>query len=247
MLQLARSTPFGMVLGLLSHAACSAPDWPVVAESTSGGGVETPASGAGDGSGPASDPSRTPPPSAAGGVGQEGNAPISGGVSNLGGEADAGSARPVGVDAGGVPSDASIEPPSPPGDTAEPDDTPEPEPEPEPPCVGVPLAGSCWYLGDAGLACDDVCASHGGFAPDAAGIVGTPAQGGSVEGCTAVLEALDALATPVSEGFRDDGLGLGCHLFANAAAAPAAWWLSAPDLSPAAAGISVRIACSCVR
>lgn len=166
--------------------------------------------------------------------------PISGGVSDLGGEADAGGARATTpVDAGAAPADASIEPPPTLGPPA--------EPEPEPPCDGVRSGGACWYLGGAGLACAEVCAGHGGFAPEGAGIVGTPAQGGSLEGCTAVLEALEALASPVTPGFRDDGLGLGCHVGANAAAGPAAWWLSAPDLSPAAAGITIRIACSCVR
>lgn len=241
---LACSASLGMMLALLSGAACSAPDWPAVPETSSGGaagGLEAPASGANGSTEGPSDPAPALAPGVSGRAGREGAVPISGGVSPRGGEADAGGARPaMPVDAGAAPADASIEPP----DTPSVPDTPA---QPEPPCDGVRSGGACWYLGGAGLACDEVCASHGGFAPEGAGIVGTPAQGGSAEGCTAVLEALDALATPVSEGFRDDGLGLGCHLFANAAAAPAAWWLSAPDLSPAAAGISVRIACSCVR
>jgi hypothetical protein len=238
MVQLVRSTPLGVMLALLSGAACSAPDWPSVAGSSSGGAsdsAEAPASNAGTVTGPAPDPPRTPPS-----VGQEGVGPISGGVSNLGGEADAGSVRPTTpLDAGLVPADASIVPPS----------TPEgpPEPEPEPACAGVRVGGVCWYLGAAELACDDVCASHGGFAPEGAAIVGTPAQGGSIEGCTAVLGALDALPAPVTTGFRNDGLGLGCHLFTNGSAVTTAWWLDAPDLSPAAAGDAVRIACSCVR
>jgi hypothetical protein len=166
--------------------------------------------------------------------------PVAGGLINLG-EADAGSAGPTtSVDGGAVAADASIEPPGAPSPA---------EPVPEPACAGVGLGGACWYLGDAELACNDVCASHGGFAPEAATIVGTPAQGGSVEGCTAVLEALGALPAPVTvtAGFRDDGLGFGCHVFTNAPAATAAWWLSAPDLSPTASGIAIRIACGCVR
>ena len=238
MLQLARSTPLGVMLALLTAAACNAPDWPAVADSSSGGAsdsLETPAPNAGSGGGSLSNPPRTPPPGVSGSVGQEGAVPISGGVSNPG-EADAGGARPTTpVDAGAASADASIEPTTP------------DEPAPEPACAGVRLGGACWYLGDAELACDAVCASHGGFAPETASIVGTPAQGGSIEGCTAVLEALDALPAPVTLGFRDDGLGLGCHIFTNATAATAAWWLSAPDLSPTASGIAVRIACSCVR
>jgi len=242
MLQLARSTPLGVMLALLTAAACDAPDWPAVADSSSGGAsdrLETPAPSAGSGSGSLSDPPRTPPPGVSGSVGQEGAVPISGGVSNLGGEADAGSARPTTpVDAGAAPADASIEPSTP--------DEPA-EPAPEPACAGARLGGACWYLGDAELACDDVCASHGGFALETASVVGTTAQGGSIEGCTAVLEALGALPAPVNPGFREDGLGFGCHIFTNGTAATAAWWLSAPDLSPTASGIAVRIACSCVR
>ena len=242
MLQPARSTPLGVMLALLSQAACSVPEWPAVAGSSSGGApgsVETPASSASSGGDPGSDLPRTPPPGVPGSEGREGAVPVAGGVLDRGGEADAGSARPtLPADAGAVPADASVEPPTVP--------TPA-EPEPEPACAGARLGGACWYLGDAGLACDDVCASRGGFAPEAAGMVGTPAQGGSVEGCTAVLEALGALSAPVTAGFRDDGLGLGCHVFTNASAATAAWWLSAPDLSPAASGIAIRIACSCVR
>lgn len=116
-----------------------------------------------------------------------------------------------------------------------------------PACGGALLGGSCWYLGELGQTCDDVCVDSGGFAPAALAAAGTPAQGGSLEGCTAVLQALGALPGVVTEGFREDGLGFGCHLFVDPSGAATAWWLTAPDLSPAAANPSVRVACGCAR
>jgi hypothetical protein len=109
------------------------------------------------------------------------------------------------------------------------------------------LQSACWYLGDVGQACADVCATHAGFSPASAGLIGTPAQGGSIEGCTAVLQALGALPGLVSEGFREDGLGLGCHLFVEAAGTEVAWWLTSPDLSPQAFSAQSRQVCACVR
>ncbi len=122
-----------------------------------------------------------------------------------------------------------------------------PLPEPVPACGGALLQGSCWYLGDVGEACVDVCATRGGFAQASAALIGTPAQGGSVEGCTAVLQALGALPGVVTEGFREDGLGLGCHLYLELTGAEVAWWLTSPDLSPQAFSTQSRQACGCVR
>jgi hypothetical protein len=118
-------------------------------------------------------------------------------------------------------------------------------PEPEPVCGGALLQGACWYMGDLGQSCDDVCATHGGFSTAALALIGTPAQGGSLEGCTAVLQALGTFSGAVSEGFREDGLGLGCHLYLEAAGTEAAWWLTAPDLSPQAFSAQTRQACGC--
>jgi hypothetical protein len=120
-------------------------------------------------------------------------------------------------------------------------------PEPEPACGGTVVQGSCWYLGDVGQACADVCATHAGFSLASAALVGTPAQGGSIEGCTAVLQALAALPGLVNEGFREDGLGLGCHLFVEATGTEVAWWLTSPDLSPQAFSAQSRQVCACVR
>jgi hypothetical protein len=112
-------------------------------------------------------------------------------------------------------------------------------------CGGALLQGACWYLGDVGQSCDDVCATHGGFSAGALAVIGTPGQGGSLEGCTAVLQALGAFSGAVTEGYREDGLGLGCHLYVEAAGTEVAWWLTAPELSPQAFSAQSRAACGC--
>jgi hypothetical protein len=122
-------------------------------------------------------------------------------------------------------------------------------PTPPPACVGQPLGGICWYLAGDQEACADFCAAHGGFSEASLATIGTPAQGGSLEGCASVLQALEiAEGAAVVSGFREDGLGFGCHVLTDAAGAPtSAWWLTAPDFSPAAFGVQVRLACGCAR
>jgi hypothetical protein len=87
------------------------------------------------------------------------------------------------------------------------------------------------------------CADRGG--PDAAAIaiIGSESQGGSREGCRTVLLALglDEDET-VARGSRNDGAGVGCHLFG---VAQDAWWLSSPDHSASASLPQARIACGC--
>lgn len=121
-------------------------------------------------------------------------------------------------------------------------------PSPAPECDGQALQGVCWYLGDDSQTCDGVCATHGGFSDATSALLGTPEQGGSLESCVAVLQVLDTGVSTVREGFRGDGLGLGCHVFINAAGAVTdAWWLTAPALASAASGIRVSRACGCAR
>jgi hypothetical protein len=122
------------------------------------------------------------------------------------------------------------------------------EPVPvEPECGGALLGGACWYLGVAGEACNDVCGARGGLEPASTAWVGTPAQGGSIESCAAVLAALGQLPGAVTEGFREDELGFGCHVFLDVTGAASAWWLTAPAFSPAVSDPSARLACGCVR
>lgn len=108
-------------------------------------------------------------------------------------------------------------------------------------CVGAAYDGSCWYLGASGSGCDDVCAAHGQMASTMASSVGTAAQGGSLQKCSTLLRLLGVSANP-SEGTRNDGLGLGCHVYQNVA-----WWLTSPTFSPTASMGSTRRVCGCTQ
>jgi hypothetical protein len=201
-------------------------------------------------------PLELPPlePAPAGGSGGEGNTAVAGGVSppsSKGGRSsgqpaalnpDAGLpiAQPDGPDAGAAPQEPPAPEPSEPEPPAAPD-----VPAPEPECAGALVEGGCWYLGAVGQSCDAVCATRGGFSLASLGIVGTPAQGGSIEGCDAVLQVFGAPPGVINEGFREDGLGFGCHAFINADGTATAWWLTAPDAAPDVADPNVRIACGC--
>jgi hypothetical protein len=132
-------------------------------------------------------------------------------------------------------------------DAGTPDAGSEPPPPPppvEPECGGALFDGICWYLGELDEACDSVCAAHGGFEPSSTAWIGTPTQGGSLETCATILELLGEAAS-VTEGFREDELGFGCHLFLDEAGTASAWWLTAPAFSPAVSNPSARLACGC--
>jgi hypothetical protein len=263
------------IAALLAGASCSAPDSsglfgpapspPITSEAPAS---ETPAAAApgddedDDGVDPSmvtTEPAAQPP-----GVSNEEGPPVSGGVtppeSTSSGE---GSGSPValpadaGVPLGGPAPDAGAPPSEPvePPESPEPPDSQPPEPQPEPnepepeanECDGAFAAGSCWYLGARAQACDDVCATRGGFDPSSVGVVGTPDQGGSIEGCDTVIQALGGPAGVVNEGFREDGLGFGCHVFIDAEGAASAWWLTSPELSPSVADPNVQPLCGCAR
>ena len=126
------------------------------------------------------------------------------------------------------------------------EEPPPPPPPGEPDCAGTLQGGFCWYLGEPAQACNTVCAPHGGFEPASAASVGTPAQGGALEACAAVLEALGEPPGSVLEGVREDTLGFGCHIFVAADGTTSAWWLTSPELSPSVSSPSARLACACV-
>jgi hypothetical protein len=148
-----------------------------------------------------------------------------------------------------IPSPPTVmtEPPNAPRapDAGSPQPSPPDPPPIEPECGGALLDGICWYLGELDQACDSVCASHGGFDPSSTAWTGTPEQGGSIEACAALLEALGEPPASVTEGFREDELGFGCHLFVDEAGATSAWWLTAPAFSPAVSNPSARLVCGC--
>jgi len=94
-----------------------------------------------------------------------------------------------------------------------------------------PLKARRWYLGPLDQSCNQVCAIQGGFHSAATAVVGTPAQGGNIEDCTALLTALLGNDDDVVvEGTQGAGNGIGCHLFE--AQAGRRWWLTTPDSSP---------------
>lgn len=106
-------------------------------------------------------------------------------------------------------------------------------------CSGVSYSGICWYLGAKGSSCTQVCANHGQPATNAASIVGTAAQGGSLTQCKTLFVLLGNTLAPV-QGTRSDGLGLGCHLYGTVT-----WWLTSPNFDVASSQpISQRV-CGC--
>lgn len=231
-------------IACVAAAACSPPDWPDVPASSNGGSESSlgasPSGGTNGDAFPAM--MATPGPGPVSGVGQEGSGPINGiapgneGLRDAGGSGESLANEP---DAGGEPIEAAP-------DAS--DGTPPPaEPEPEPVCDGTLLQDVCWYLGDVGEACDDTCETHGGFSPASVAVLGTPSQGGSAEGCAAVLAALVGFSDPLRQGYRDDDRGLGCHVYEEDEDPSIAWWLTSPALSPDAALDDVRVVCGCSR
>jgi len=113
-----------------------------------------------------------------------------------------------------------------------------------PACGGTLRDGICWYLGPVDQTCSQVCANRGGFNSAATSIVGTPAQGGSLDDCSALLQLLLGNADDaVVEGTQVAGNGVGCHLFD--AQAGQRWWLTAPDFSPDDDLPGARVVCGC--
>jgi hypothetical protein len=106
-------------------------------------------------------------------------------------------------------------------------------------CAGAAYQSVCWYLGALEESCDVVCSSHGGVDADGAALVGTAAQGGSVEDCRAILGLLGVELT-VKSGARTDGRGVGCHIWSGEA-----WWLRSPDFSSTASSDKAQVACGC--
>jgi hypothetical protein len=113
-------------------------------------------------------------------------------------------------------------------------------------CAGLRFGDGCWYLGNVGQSCERVCAPHDGFSAAALPTVGTASQGGSSAACARVLDAL-GVTLSVTTGVRNDGAGLGCHLFIGSDGELGAWWLAAPDFAVDAASVRSRLACGCAR
>jgi hypothetical protein len=106
------------------------------------------------------------------------------------------------------------------------------------------IGGVCWYLSAAGASCDQTCETREGFDPAATAVVGTTTQGGSPVQCGELLTALGAIGAgdPIGDGARDDGVGVGCHLFGIE---QDPWWLNAPNFSADVSLPNTRIVCGC--
>jgi len=232
-----------LVLGVaLAVVGCERPDSTGLYDTLEpGSGATDPPSMAGSSNEPAMDVGVVVAPGGSGGKSGEGPPPVAS-LEPPGDDAvasdDTDAAAPADAGAPGtLPADA--------GAPSEPDAGNAPPPEPA--CGGAVVDGVCWYLGAVDTACDDVCGAHGGIAASASASIGTPEQGGSLDACTAILQALGALPGAVMEGFRQDALGFGCHLFIDAGGAPTAWWLTAPEFSTSVSNPSARLVCGCAR
>jgi hypothetical protein len=186
-------------------------------------------------------------------------------VAGAGGSAGGGGRPPIVVSPVSSVTDAGLSstPPAAPSEPAdagfsnapEPPDASGPPPPVDPPpvappapdCGGTLVDGVCWYLGELDQACAEVCATRGGVNPASTASIGTPEQGGSIEACAAILAALGEPAAGLQAGFREDELGLGCHVFVDAAGAASAWWLTEPDFAPTVSSPNASIVCGCTR
>lgn len=109
-----------------------------------------------------------------------------------------------------------------------------------PACIaGRELGGYCWFLGAVNQSCETVCAAHGGFVASLS-YIGSRTQGGSLSSCDAVLTLLTGAGT-TQAGYREDGRGVGCHIFEGSR-----WWLARPNFSATAFHPKAQQACSCV-
>lgn len=106
-------------------------------------------------------------------------------------------------------------------------------------CRGSRLFNRCWYLTGTNQSCERFCTDHRGFDPTTANYIGSSAQGGSLENCRAILNAL-GYSADVAAGSRNEGPGLGCHIWESNA-----WWLDRPDFDSSASYSLARIVCAC--
>lgn len=107
-------------------------------------------------------------------------------------------------------------------------------------CGGARLWDGCFYLSEVDASCRETCAAHGGLPADPARHVGIPSQGGSAEDCRQILLTLGHTA-PVDVGYRDDGIGFGCHHWDDGHN----WWLDDPPFDVDAKGYPVQVVCNC--
>jgi len=125
--------------------------------------------------------------------------------------------------------------PPPPTPTPQPSQTPTSTPQPSstptmtppPPCTAI-VGGFCWFLGNAGQSCDDVCIGVGRTCdPATASFAGS---GGTAGNCQSVLRSL--LGQPLLEVILASGCpdGLGCvWILSSALGFPAGFFCGVPS------------------
>ena len=61
-------------------------------------------------------------------------------------------------------------------------------------CSGAQYDGHCWYLGEFGESCEEVCLTHGhgAYSAQTATYMRTDTQGGGLKTCQDILDALDS-------------------------------------------------------
>jgi hypothetical protein len=108
-------------------------------------------------------------------------------------------------------------------------------------CGGVRYSDVCWYLGGGGESCRDACRGRGGIDPRAPTIVGSPAQGGSLQECSDIF-ALLGFRSRVNQGYRPDRIALGCHRWEDGVL----WWLDDPGFDASALASPAAMVCGCL-
>lgn len=108
-------------------------------------------------------------------------------------------------------------------------------------CDGFLWQSACWRVGERGENCRQVCAEHGGATADLESLVGSEAQGGTLEACQIVLHGL-GVTDPVQSDTRHD-VGIGCHLLGRNREPT---WLREPDFSVDSSLDYARLVCGCV-
>ncbi|MBN2344520.1 MAG: hypothetical protein JXX29_01520 [Deltaproteobacteria bacterium] len=108
---------------------------------------------------------------------------------------------------------------------------------------GVGYADHCWYLGEAGDNCIEVCEVHGGYSDATSFVTGTPSEGGDWEECRNIFRRMgfDGEVGAASR-LSLSSEGLGCHIWNDGL-----WWLIHPDVNPEAAYSVAERVCACQR
>lgn len=111
-------------------------------------------------------------------------------------------------------------------------------------CVagGVWYASNCWYLGEGGENCVEVCATRGGYSDATSTITGTPSEGGGWEACRDIFRLMgydDEVGAASRLSLSSEGLG--CHVWEDEF-----WWLLHPDVNPEASYPVAERVCACL-